>query len=216
MSEAILKIASVQKIGGEVMKKYLMSLLIITILIIPVVSNAAFNDVPSDHWAYSYINELSSKGIINGYPDGNYGPSDTLTYGQFIKLIVTASMKDVDYNLVKADFDHWAAKYVKVATNYKAIEVEKINKQNIDNPISRIDVVRIMGICDINMRNNPQKTVEKLDFKDISNITSKEKSLLKHAVANSIIGGYPDGTFKPDNNLTRAEAAKILSVYMSK
>ena len=44
----------------------------------------------------------------------------------------------------------------------------------------------------------------------------KQTILLSHAVANEIIGGYPDGTFKPNNNLTRAEVSKILSVYMSK
>ena len=36
------------------------------------------------------------------------------------------------------------------------------------------------------------------------------------AVNNGFINGYPDGTFKPANNLTRAEVSRILSVYMSK
>ena len=37
-----------------------------------------------------------------------------------------------------------------------------------------------------------------------------------YSIASGIINGYEDGTFKPNNNLTRAEAAKIMSVYMNK
>ena len=63
---------------------------------------------------------------------------------------------------------------------------------------------------------NEQKSVDYLDFSDVENLSVVESILLEHAVASEIIGGYPDGTFKPENNLTRAEASKILSVYMNK
>jgi len=192
-----------------------MIVLAVVTLMVPIIVNAAFSDVPEDHWAASYINELTSKGVINGYPDGTYGPSITLTKGQFLKLIVSASFGEFNVELIDTDFEHWAAPYVKVAENYKAIEKGSITKENVDEPISRIEVVRILGICDINMRDNAQKTAEKMEFNDISSITNQEYMMLSHAVANAIISGYPDGSFKPENSLTRAEAAKILSVYMN-
>ena len=65
------------------------------------------------------------------------------------------------------------------------------------------------------MREHFQQSVENLEFNDIGELSMPQKILLSHAVANGIIGGYPDGTFKPNNNLTRAEASKILSIYMN-
>lgn len=196
------------------MKKCLAIVLLVTILMLPVAVYAAFSDVPSDHWASGYITELSGKGVINGFPDGTFQPSGTLTYGQFIKLIVSASVEGVDFNLVDSDIDHWAAPYLKVAQNYGAVE-EGITAERLDQPISRIEVIKILGLCDMNMRLHEQQSVEDLLFTDISNTTVAEKILLSHAVASGIINGYTDGTFKPDNQLTRAEASKILSVYMS-
>lgn len=49
-----------------------------------------FSDVAADHWAAGYINLAEQSGIINGYGDGTFGPSDAVTYEQVIKMIVAA------------------------------------------------------------------------------------------------------------------------------
>ncbi len=49
-----------------------------------------FTDVAADHWAAGYINLAEQSGIINGYGDGTFGPSDPVTYEQIIKMIVAA------------------------------------------------------------------------------------------------------------------------------
>ena len=185
-------------------------------LLLPVVVNAAFSDLTENHWAAPYINELSSKNVINGYPDGTFKPNDTLTKGAFLKLIIAASMPEVDFTKAPKDFNHWAAGYVNVAENYGVLEEGEITLENIDTPINRIDVVKILSLCDIDIRGNEQLSVDFLSFSDSIELDIEEKVLLSHAVASEIIGGYPDGTFKPQNNLTRAEASKILSVYMNK
>ena len=196
--------------------KKIVALLVVLILAIPMVVNAAFSDVAEEHWAKGYIEKLTSNGVINGYPDGTFRPSDTLTKGAFLKLIVTASLPEVDFNQLDKNFDHWAATYVKVAENYNALEKGAITKENIDEPITRIDVIKILSLCDINMRSHEQKALDYLTFTDTDGLDETSEILLSHAVANGIIGGYPDDSFKPQNNLTRAEASKILAVYMEK
>ena len=198
------------------MKKSLMLILIGVLVLIPMVVNAAFPDVASTHWAAGFINELTDKGVINGYNDGTFKPENTLTKGEFLKLIVTASMPHLDYSLAPKDFEHWAAGYVKVAENYSALEKGVINSSNINEPITRIEVITILSLCDINMRENAQVSADMMNFSDINDLSMREFILLSHAVGNGIINGYNDGTFKPYNNLTRAEASKILSVYMNK
>ena len=53
-------------------------------------SATMFTDVPADHWAAGYINIAVRLGIINGYGDGNFGPSDLVEYQDAITMIVRA------------------------------------------------------------------------------------------------------------------------------
>ena len=48
---------------------------------------ATFKDVPDTHWAYSYIEDMSKQGVINGYPDGTFKPRETLTYLETMQLL---------------------------------------------------------------------------------------------------------------------------------
>ena len=50
-----------------------------------------FNDVSVNHWANAYIIEAARLGIVNGYGNGNFGPSDTVTYEQAVTMIVRAA-----------------------------------------------------------------------------------------------------------------------------
>ena len=198
------------------MKKFLMIFISVTLILIPIVVNASFSDLDQNHWAEKYINDLTNKKIINGYPDGTFKPEGTLTKGEFLKLIMTASLPELDFSAVETDFDHWAGAYVEIAESYGVLQENEININNINEAINRIDVIKILSLADINIRENTQKTLPYLEFNDIEGISDSELVLLGHAVAKDIISGYPDGTFKPNNNLTRAEASKILSVYISK
>ena len=196
--------------------KKIIAFIVVLMFVIPMTVCAGFKDVADNHWAKSYIDKLTSSGVINGYPDGSFKPDSTLTKGAFLKLIVAASLSDIDFEQVDKDFDHWAAGYVKIAENYNVIEKGSITKENIDLPITRIDVIKILSSCDINMRGHEQKTLDYLIFSDIDSLDETSEILLSHAVANGIIDGYTDGSFKPENNLTRAEASKILAIYIEK
>jgi hypothetical protein len=47
----------------------------------------AFTDVAGSHWASGYVNVAYAQGIINGYGNGMFGPEDSVTYEQAIKMI---------------------------------------------------------------------------------------------------------------------------------
>ena len=52
--------------------------------------NVGFTDVPTDHWASSYIAQATDLGIINGMGDGTFAPDECVTYQQAVKMIVCA------------------------------------------------------------------------------------------------------------------------------
>lgn len=54
------------------------------------VSAAPFKDVSADYWAAAYISYCKNAGILDGYSDGTFRPTATLTGYQFVKMLLTA------------------------------------------------------------------------------------------------------------------------------
>ncbi len=57
-----------------------------------------FPDVPENHWAYEYIHSLAAKGIIEGYPDGNFDGDRTMTRYEFATMLYKAMQKGTVLN----------------------------------------------------------------------------------------------------------------------
>ncbi|MBF2029093.1 MAG: S-layer homology domain-containing protein [Oscillatoriales cyanobacterium C42_A2020_001] len=53
----------------------------------------AFADVPSNYWAYPFIAALSARGIIGGFPDGQFKPNEPVTRAQFAVQLQKAFTK---------------------------------------------------------------------------------------------------------------------------
>lgn len=53
-------------------------------------SSTAFTDVPVGHWANACVGKAAELGIINGYGDGKFGPSDHVTYEQAVTMVIRA------------------------------------------------------------------------------------------------------------------------------
>jgi hypothetical protein len=194
------------------MKKVLLLSIIFILMIIPVINAVSFSDVFSDGWEYKYVTELADRGVINGYPDGRFNPKGTLTKGEFLKLIITASIDDLKIEEVEKPFDHWAAGYVSLAENYGVLESSKVTIDNINEPITRIEMSEILGKCDIKIKETTQE-LGNLDFSDIIEISDVQYTMLAHNVEKGYINGYPEGTFMPIKTLSRAEAAAIIWRY---
>lgn len=72
---------------------------------------SVFTDVPSSHWANRYITWAYNKGIINGYGNGKFGPSDVVTYEQAIKML----MCGIGYGDAAIDAGGYPDGYISVA-----------------------------------------------------------------------------------------------------
>ena len=53
-------------------------------------TNPSFSDMETAAWSIPYVEYAASKGIINGYGDGRYGPSNPVKYNEALKMIVCA------------------------------------------------------------------------------------------------------------------------------
>lgn len=189
----------------------LMTLIMLFSILMVSVYAAEFPDVPADHWAHEYIATLSDQKVINGYTDGTFKPSGTVKRGEFLKLVMSSCLPPyVDISEAEGTMDHWAASYVWLAETYGVIEKNSMTIENIEEPITRIEMVRIISMADMIMKENASQFNAETKFIDVGLLSLNDLYLLRHAVSRSLITGYEDGTFKPEKTMSRAEAATMI------
>ena len=100
------------------MKKLLTSFLVSAFLALPVHA-ASYPDVAKDHLNFNAIEYLDDQEIINGYTDGTFGPDNSVTRAEAMKIILNALGIQVENNL-DPEFDDvtendWFFDYVMTA-----------------------------------------------------------------------------------------------------
>lgn len=174
------------------------------------------------HRAINEIIKATSIGLINGYEDGTFRPEATITKAEFIKLaIVLATNRNFDFDAIPTTIDHWAASYVAVAEMQKVVDVGQYNVYNLNEPITRLEMICILSKIQINMKGVSQyRDAELPNYTDIETLTQEEKDLLLHAARYELIAGMfdknEDGnyTIRPCDELTRGDAAiAIMRIY---
>ncbi len=50
-----------------------------------------FPDVDQNHWAYGYVEAVAAQGWVNGFPDGNFRPEQSITKAEVLKILAVAS-----------------------------------------------------------------------------------------------------------------------------
>jgi hypothetical protein len=191
-------------------KKYtiLLAAVLSLLLLFPLQGKASdieyvFKDL-KDHWVSHYVEHGYSLGILNGYPDGSFKPGRQVTKAQFVKMIVAEREYPLEKPASPSFSDvrsaDWFFPYIETALSQHLIPSPQEDAfYHPNESITREEMAAIAAKA---------LSLEPLDkdvFKD-------EKGGYAAALAQAgIVDGYPDGTFRPKNSLTRAEAAAIVS-----
>ncbi|MBC8630926.1 N-acetylmuramoyl-L-alanine amidase [[Eubacterium] tenue] len=169
-------------------------------------SNIVFNDIDR-HWAKNAILDFVSKGYINGYGDGTFKPDNSITRAEFVKLLNKAFgfTKTGQENFTDVSESDWYYNDVCIGVNSGYINGYGDNTFKPNKQISREEASKIIAtVLDLEGDGN-------LNFKDKSEISNWAKPYVDALSDNNIIKGYEDNTFRPHNNMTRAESVTILS-----
>lgn len=171
-----------------------------------------FSDVPSNHWATSYINKMADGGLIQGYGNGKYGPEDKLTIGQMAKLICSAKgYAGKNANNSK----YWAYGVVDYCINDLQClpNLGAITSQNYDKNCPRELAFYMLekGLGagpDAELTQKPLLTATDIpDFASISN--TYQDTILRAYQEGVCVGNDAKGTFNPKAALSRAQAATM-------
>lgn len=177
-------------------------------------SNSAgtkFNDVLSNHWASTYIEDMANRGIITGYGDGLFGPNDQITRAQFATMLCRAAELSTTTNastFSDVSSSDWFAQYVEAAKPY----ISGYNNNSYFNPNTNA-IREDIAIALVKYKNYDisayDEEVLKNTFTDWQEINSNARPYVYAAVKNKLINGYDDNTFRGQANITRAEAATL-------
>ncbi|MBQ4091942.1 MAG: S-layer homology domain-containing protein, partial [Firmicutes bacterium] len=203
------------------MKKKSTLILLVMLLVLAFampVSAASFTDVKDSDWFAPFVYDLSDQSILSGYPDGTFRPQNTVTRGEFVKILAFASKDDLSAygkNLPFADSkNHWSKANIDWAYQNGIVNGKSSTSFDPDGKITRQEMaVMIYRYADYKNIALPKKA-DPIAFSDSNDISNWAKDAVSAMQQSQIISGYPDKTFKPTNNANRGEAAKMISVYI--
>lgn len=168
-----------------------------------------FADIADDFWAKEAIDELSARGIINGR-DGHFYPNEAIRRGQIVAImgrLFDWDDKDTMTHFTDVPRDYFSAGYIQAAAEKGIISGYNDNTFRPNDAVTRGQMAQIIGRAfDI-----PTDDLE-LDtapFSDVTEETTGYEEIVYFA-KHGIIHGYQDGTFQPNNTLTRAQFAQIV------
>jgi hypothetical protein len=172
-------------------------------------SHASWPDVKS-HWAKQTFITAFEKGIINGYADGNMRPDEPITRVQFATMLVRAlGLKSSSTGITftdKLDIPDWAAGQMASAVEAGILTGYEDGSLRPNVLINRAEMTTmLMRAFHVNAGNQKDSS-----FKDADSIPDWAQSFIAKAAELGIISGYEDGSFKPMNGATRAEALTAL------
>ncbi|WP_197415086.1 S-layer homology domain-containing protein, partial [Peptoniphilus sp. DNF00840] len=155
-----------------------------------------------------HTKKTSQKSFIAGYPNGLFKPDSSVTRAEAAQMLWV--LENATASNLKADFKDTKDSWYNQALNYtrsKGMLLAKDGNIRPDVPMTRGEFVRMLYPLLADKSGGPR-------FNDIAG--HEFEAAILRASANGIIKGYPDGSFKPDGKVTRAETVTMLNKLSNK
>ena len=176
----------------------------------------SFSDL-SAHWALSHVTLLTRTGVIAGFPDKTYRPEQPLTRAEVVTMLVKAFSKDyaglkpgmLPLDVRPGDWHYDFMGYAAYLGLYEILD----GRAFPDAPLTREKTANLLA----NMAGTLKLSAEggaSLSFRDISGLKTESQEDLLWLTRLGVFSGYPDGTFRPEQIVTRAEASVLMIKMM--
>ncbi len=171
--------------------------------------DSPFTDIESVSWANESIGILYNRGIISGKSATEFFPNDNITRAEFTKLVVASFFGTPDGNNTKfSDVSGWSLPYVAFASDNGIVNGVTDSLFSPDGDISREQAATILSRA-LNKKGYEGISQTKT-FSDDSSISQWAKEAVYTLAGAGVVSGKGNNMFCPKDNLTRAEAAKII------
>lgn len=177
----------------------------------------AFSDVEADAWYAPYVADLAARGAVDGFPDGTFRPTETVTRAQAVKILYALSgSTPVSYLLPFPDVpeEQWYTEAVRWAASLQIVTGSTDGTFQPDAPLTRQDLAVLLVRFMQTMEQPLPQDAAAPAFADNAHIApyaAESVYLLQKA---GVLTGA-DGSFYPRTPATRAQLCKLLSLLFS-
>lgn len=183
----------------------------------------SFNDI-DNHWAKDSIEELGSKLIVTGDENGSFLPDDNITRAELTIILAKAlGFPKSDNNGYFSDINEsdWFAAYVNSAYELNLVEDTSDGNFNPNEYLKRQEAISMIGkslrFIGIDKEISERESLGILEnFADYDDIARSNLQDVALCVKKSIVKGKEDNTIAPNDMLTRAEVATMISELLKK
>jgi hypothetical protein len=171
---------------------------------------AIFSDVPEGAWYEDYLLKAFDSAIISGFPDGTFRPDSYLTHAQIMVMVAQLHSKQkgdsYDFQASKKDGDAWYQPYEDYCVAEGIVPAETFGAGGPFEGEENSNVTRGQMAFYFASTLTAESYKEKKDaaLSDIEGYIFKDE--IEKLAKADIVGGFPDGTFRPDELVTRAQA----------
>lgn len=174
------------------------------------VNQTVFSDI-ANHYAESHIKKLINYGIANGYEDKTFKPNNNITRAEFSTMIVSVLEKVCGYglNITKTFPDiigHWAETRIQKLVTAGIVNGYDDGTFKPNNAITRgqaaIIACNMLSFCGHIMKDG-------VGYPDTKGHYAERH--IGYLAKLGVVNGFDDGTFKPDLEITRGQAAIIIA-----
>lgn len=179
----------------------------------PSLAQTTFSDVSSNYWAAQFIQELSQRGVIAGFPDGSFRPEEAVTRAQFAAMVNKAFQKAQQrqaISFIDVPSNYWASSAIQQAYTIGFLSGYPGNRFEPNQAIPRQQVlVSLANGLEYSTNANVESTLQY--FNDANNIGDYARSPIAAATEKKIVVNYPNVKFlNPTATATRAQVAAFI------
>ena len=166
------------------------------------------------HWAERDLLGLAIAGIFEGYPDGTVHPDRHISRAEFVTILLKAREIQPSSTARQTFSDvprsHWSHDVVESAIDAGLLRTADYNgRLKPDEPVQRAEAAMILVRAAGLEERAAGLKASTLPFRDIAQLPGWARGYISAASEAGLIKGYPDGSFRPGRNVTRAEAAAV-------
>ena len=195
--------------------------LLAAMLVVPVsATGPMFHDVPSSHWAYSYIQDMAQQGIVTGTGSGRFQPENSVSTAEFATMLCSGFYREEQQGHGGA----WWQSYTQTLLSEGILDGTQVgnyyrqhgawDENMVESAISRYDMAQMMYQLllsqGMTMPSDQQRQKAREQIADYDQIPQQYRTAVECMYSLGCITGK-DGSFCGNDSMKRAEACVVLT-----
>ena len=160
-------------------------------------------------WMDPYLNQMKEWGVMKGDANGELHGERAITRAEFVAMLNRAfAYQEMGANpFTDVPDNAWYADDIRIAYKAGYFQGSSATTASPNALVTREQAVALVGRS-LRLKNTPGSTQ---DYQDGKRISTWSRGIVRQATDMGIINGYADGTFRPQEPITRGQAASVLS-----